>query len=83
MNNSLTEQVNGQENNTINKMFIKEDLNSQIGGWRSGEEVTIGVYTYDQRNERGEILISFCQENNFQIINTCLKIRKGRRLYNQ
>ena len=54
------------------------DLNAKVGKGRSGEEV--GEYGYGTRNDRGDRLVQFCQENNMWIGNTFFQ-KENRRLY--
>ena len=54
------------------------DLNAKVGKGRSGEEV--GEYGYGTRNDRGDRLVQFCQENNMWVGNTFFQ-KQNRRLY--
>lgn len=58
--------------------IVMGDLNAKIG---CGEvQGIVGQYGLGIRNDRGDRLIQFCQENNFIILNTYFKL-PSRRLY--
>ena len=59
-------------------LFIIGDWNTNIGSWKI-PEVT-GKFGLGVRNEAGQILTEFCQENNLVIANTLLQQPK-RQLY--
>ena len=65
--------------NRNNKTIIMGDFNSQVGRRAEEDRRIMGPYGYGHRNERGERLIQFCQENNFKIINSFYKKRKGKK----
>ena len=58
--------------------IILGDFNSKIGKGKSGKHV--GEYGLGIRNERGDRLLQFCQENDMIITNTFFKL-PNRRLY--
>ena len=61
------------------KILIIGDFNSQIGKRENGEEKIMGPYNYGKRNKNGDMLISFCCENNLRIENTWFKKKSNRR----
>lgn len=58
--------------------IIMGDLNAKVGEGRV--DGIIGNWGLGERNERGDLLVEFCQEENFVVTNTCFKLPK-RRLY--
>ena len=58
-------------------VFIIGDLNAKIGNIVSEN---VGKYGLGMSNEHGEILVEFCEKNNFTVMNTFFKHPK-RRLY--
>lgn len=58
--------------------IILGDFNAKVGKGKVGEYV--GEYGLGDRNERGDRLVEFCQQNDFVITNTWYKLPK-RRLY--
>lgn len=58
--------------------FVLGDFNAKVGRGRS--EDVVGEYGIGNRNERGDTLVQFCQEENFFICNTWYKL-PARRLY--
>ena len=58
--------------------IIMGDFNAKIG---EGEdrECGIGPYGLGERNERGDLLASFCQANNLTVTNTLFQHRNSRR----
>lgn len=58
--------------------MILGDLNAKIGKGQSGKNV--GKYGLGERNERGDRLMQFCQDQNLIITNTFFKL-PDRRLY--
>lgn len=62
--------------NEIN--IIMGDLNAKIGEGRV--ENIVGDYGLGERNERGDLLVEFCQEEQLVVANTWFKLPK-RRLY--
>lgn len=64
--------------NNRDTTIIMGDFNSKIG---KGEvEDIVGQYGLGQRNERGDRLVEFCQENGLVVTNTFFKL-PDRRLY--
>lgn len=57
---------------------VMGDFNAKIGEGRC--DSTVGQYGLGVRNERGDRLVEFCQENNLVVTNTFFKLPK-RRLY--
>ena len=55
------------------------DFNAKAGGQCTNKNV-MGNYGLGEQNERGELLIDFCQENGLMILNTLFK-QHPRRLY--
>ena len=54
------------------------DYNDKVG--KGKKEDTVGYFGLGTRNERGERLIKFCEENNLCIANTFFQ-QPARRLY--
>ena len=54
------------------------DLNAKVGKGSSGE--VVGEYGYGSRNDRGDRLVQFCQENDMWVGNTFFQ-KQNRRLY--
>ena len=54
------------------------DLNAKVGKEQVDE--CTGGYGMGIRNERGDRLIEFCQNNNFVIANTLFKLPKRRHM---
>ena len=46
------------------------DLNAKVGE-QEDRDCGIGPYGLGKRNERGDMLATFCQANGFTITNTC------------
>lgn len=43
------------------------DFNHQIGKWEIGElKISIGSYQYERRDENGERVVEFCNENHLR-----------------
>src|SRR6267154_812637 len=53
------------------------DFNASVG--EGNDEKVIGKYGLGERNERGEMLSSFCKKNKFVVTNTWLQQEKRRR----
>ncbi|XP_072046974.1 craniofacial development protein 2-like [Amphiura filiformis] len=67
---------------SINKrdiMIITGDFNAKVGGQSTNKNV-MGNCGLGEQNERGEMLIDFCQENHLIILNTFF-MQHPRRLY--
>ena len=60
-------------------LIVTGDFNAKVGA-RSTNKHVMGNYGLGDQNERGEMLVDFCQENQFSIINTQFK-QHPRRLY--
>lgn len=58
--------------------IILGDFNAKVG--RGRVEKIVGEYGLGERNDRGDTLVQFCQEENFIITNTWFKL-PARRLY--
>ncbi|XP_047002916.1 uncharacterized protein LOC124620289 [Schistocerca americana] len=72
----LTQAIGTSKSRDI--IIIMGDFNAKIGEGSEGD--LIGPFGLGTRNERGDLLSQFCQENNLSITNTFLKLPK-RRLY--
>ncbi|XP_030760715.1 craniofacial development protein 2-like [Sitophilus oryzae] len=64
------------KSNEIN--LVLGDFNAKVGKGRLGS--VVGNYGLGERNDRGEKLIQYCEENNLTITNTWYKL-PSRRLY--
>ncbi|CAF4889161.1 unnamed protein product [Pieris macdunnoughi] len=54
-----------------NKQFILAgDFNARIGKRLPGEERVMGANCFGKRDQRGDLLLQFCRENDLKIINT-------------
>ncbi|XP_072019723.1 craniofacial development protein 2-like [Amphiura filiformis] len=60
-------------------LVVTGDFNAKVGA-RSTNTYVMGSNGLGEQNERGEMLVDFCQENKFAIINTYFK-QHPRRLY--
>ena len=60
-------------------MIITGDFNAKVGG-RSSNKNVMGNCGSGEQNERGEMLVDFCQENHLIILNTFFT-QHPRRLY--
>ena len=58
------------ENYQSPKTIIIGDFNSKVGCRSQGEEETLGPHGYGARNERGDKLVQFAQEQRMRIANT-------------
>ncbi|XP_046988576.1 craniofacial development protein 2-like [Schistocerca americana] len=72
----LTQAIGTSKSRDI--VIIMGDFNAKIGEGSEGD--LIGPFGLGTRNERGDLLSQFCQENNLSITNTFFKLPK-RRLY--
>ena len=52
-------------------LIIMGDFNAKVG--QRGDEHSVGMHGTDNRNERGERLVEWCEMNNFTIGNTCFQ----------
>ncbi|XP_039287355.1 craniofacial development protein 2-like [Nilaparvata lugens] len=77
--NSLTAALSRERNNWKHITLIIGDFNSQVGKQEEGERLTVGKYGYGTRNDAGQRLVDFCQEQGLRIVNTFFKKRAGGR----
>lgn len=62
--------------NTVKDTIVMGDFNAKIG-WRTSDDKKImGPWGYGSRNERGNLLLEFCHENQLFIMNTQFKKNK-------
>lgn len=63
-------------------LYVIGDFNAKVGNTRDDDHwsTVTGGYGLGETNERGEMLLEFCAENNLVISNTCFK-HHPRRLY--
>jgi endonuclease/exonuclease/phosphatase family metal-dependent hydrolase len=52
------------EENRTHYLFILGDFNAKLGKREEDSEISIGNFSYDQRNERGDTLLNFLQQHN-------------------
>jgi exonuclease III len=76
---SLSKAINSKKTNWKEINIILGDFNSQVGCQEAGEKFVVGKYGYGVRNEAGQRLVDFCQEQGMKIINTFFKKRKGKK----
>lgn len=74
----LINTLNNMKCSFRNTLIIMGDFNSQVGKKQSNETV-VGNYGYGARNERGQKLVDFCNENGLLIMNTFFKKRAGKK----
>ena len=58
--------------------LIIGDFNAKVGRNAAGES-SVGKFGVGERNERGEVLVSFAEKYNLRIMNTFFQKRKGRK----
>ena len=58
-------------------IVIMGDWNAMVGERKEGK--TVGAFGLGTRNQRGEKLIKFCEENKFVVVNTLFNCHKRRR----
>ena len=67
-----------KQTNSQDMVIILGDVNTKVG--KTATSTSIGKYGLGKTNERGELLIGFCEKHQLTIINTIFK-QPERRLY--
>jgi len=60
------------------RVILLGDLNAKVGS-RVGEEAYVGRHGLGARNDRGELLVEFCEANQLHVINTRFAKRESRK----
>lgn len=68
----------GSVNNKSRRVILIGDLNAKVGR-RLADETYVGHHGFGQRNERGQFLVDFCEENRLYIMNSRYKKRETRK----
>ena len=66
--------INKQKGNT--NVIVMRDFNASVG--EESDEKVIGKYGLGNRNDRGEMLSSFCKKNQLMVTNTWFQQEKRR-----
>lgn len=77
--NKLEETVAEAKRKLHSKLIIIGDFNSIVGSGQKEERQTMGPYGIGKRNERGWVMLRFCQQQRLRIVNSYFKRRSGRR----
>jgi hypothetical protein len=58
------------DENPSHYQYLIGDFNAKLGKREEDSEVSIGSFSYDRRNERGDTLLNFLQQNNLFAMNS-------------
>lgn len=67
------------EENRTHYMFLVGDFNAKLGKREDDSETSIGNFSYDRRNERGDTLLNFLQQHNMFAVNSFFLARPQRK----
>ncbi|MFH4980552.1 hypothetical protein AB6A40_007261, partial [Gnathostoma spinigerum] len=71
----LTDVLNGDKSTFT---VVMGDFNAVVGKRKPGE-YSVGNFGYGARNNRGQAVVDFCENNSLKIISTFFKKRKGKK----
>jgi len=67
------------DENRSHYQYLVGDFNAKLGKREEESEISIGKFSYDQRNERGETLLNFLQQHNLFAMNSFFTGKKQRK----